>query len=59
MTEFNINLKDNNVSAKVRARALARVYEYILSLPDPREKVEPAGDFVGEAIAGSSKKHNT
>ena len=57
MAANSIATKVNHVPPEeVRAKVLNRVYQYILSLPDPREqKTEPAADDLSrKAEAGSA-----
>ena len=55
MTEGSLSHRENVTFDEVRARTLARVYRYILDLPDPREKKNESAteDFGEDAVADS------
>jgi len=56
MTESSLSHRENVPFDEVRARTLARVYRYILDLPDPREnKNESATDDFGEHTVADSQ----
>lgn len=54
MSDFKIALKGSEISPEARAKALARVYQFLLSLPGPiDENSEPTAKDLGREKAVS------
>jgi hypothetical protein len=54
MDEFKITVVSRKSDPLERSRILAKVYDFLLSLPDPGNNIEPAAGYLGRDAATGS-----